>query len=61
MKITNMTDAVKAMEKVHPGKYELRASDLLAIEEHFHGNTFGLISFVFKMGFQRGQKARAAQ
>lgn len=52
-----MEKLIKSVENVHCGRYDLRASDLLEIEERFHGDTFGLIGFVFRLGFARGQKA----
>ena len=52
-----MEKLIKSVESVHLGRYDLRAGDLLAIEERFHGDVFGLIGFVFRLGFARGQKA----
>lgn len=52
-----MEKLIKSVENIHPGKYDLRVTDLLAIDERFHDDVFGLIGFVFKLGFARGQKA----
>lgn len=52
-----MEQLIKSVENVTPGKYDLHASDLTAIYKAMHNDIFGLISFVFKLGFARGQKA----
>ena len=52
-----MKNLVKSVESVHPGRYDLRESELDFIYDHYRCDLFGLISFVFKLGFARGQKA----
>ncbi len=42
---------------VNIGKYDLQVSEMNAIRERFQNDLFGLISFVFELGFARGQKA----
>lgn len=47
----------KQVANVRIDHYDLRSGDLLALHDRFHDDLFGLISFVFKLGFARGQKA----
>ena len=56
-----MDKLVKSVENVHPGKYELRVKELDYIYENYRYDVCGLIAFVFKLGFARGQKAGAAK
>ena len=57
-----MEKLIKSVENVHPGKYDLRVSDIIAIHDSMSHDSmshdiFRLIGFVFRLGFARGQKA----
>ena len=52
-----MENLVKSVEKVHPGRYDLRMKELDFIYKNYRYDLCGLIGFVFKLGFARGQKA----
>lgn len=53
-----MEKLIKAAKNTHvPGKYDLRESELDFIYDNYRRDPFTLISFVFKLGFARGQKA----
>lgn len=52
-----MEKLIKSVENVHPGRYDLRMSDLIAIHDNMGHDIFRLIGFVFRLGFARGQKA----
>jgi len=52
-----MEKLIKSVENVHPGKYDLRVSDIIAIHDSMSHDIFRLIGFVFRLGFARGQKA----
>lgn len=52
----NLIETAKATKV--PEKYELRASDLDALYREAHGDVFRMVSWAFKIGFHRGQKAK---
>lgn len=52
-----MNDLVKTAEKVNVGRSELNSQDLNFIYENYCNDLFSMISFVFKIGFARGQKS----
>ena len=53
-----MEKLFKAVKNTHvPGKYDLRESELDFIYDNYRYDLFALISFVFRLGFARGQKA----
>lgn len=56
-----MDKLVKSVENVRPGKYDLQVFEMNTIRDRFKNDLFGLISFVFELGFARGQKAGAAK
>lgn len=53
-----MKNLIETAKNTHvPGKYDLRESELDFLYNNYRYDLFGLISFVFKLGFARGQKA----
>lgn len=54
-----MKNLIETAKNTHvPGKYDLRESELNFLYDNYRYDLFGLISFVFKLGFARGQKAK---
>ena len=54
-----MKNLIETAKNTHvPGKYDLRESELDFIYDNYRRDLFTLISFVFKLGFARGQKAK---
>ena len=54
-----MKNLIETAKNTHvPGKYDLRESELDFLYDNYRYDLFGLISFVFKLGFARGQNQK---